>query len=187
MTAQTPHIDRRTARTRRALRAALIALLEHKRFEEITVQEIVETADVARSSFYLHCAGKEDLLRQGLRTLREEIRAEVERSGPNADGLAFSRPLLEHARQHRNLFPALRGRAGEVFQAEMRAMIADLTENSLGPVRTGEAPREIVVQYLVGAFVGLFGWWAERNATLPPAELDRMFQRLAATGLSGLR
>src|SRR5262245_30026355 len=54
--------DRRMRRTRQLLRDALLALLKVKRYEDISVQDIIEHADVARSTFYVHYIDKDDLL-----------------------------------------------------------------------------------------------------------------------------
>ena len=59
-------VDRRAARTRRALHGALISLILRKGYDAITVQEIIDEADVGRATFYAHYRGKEDLLRGGL-------------------------------------------------------------------------------------------------------------------------
>lgn len=54
--------DRRVRKTQTAIKDALITLLEKKRFEEITIQEISDLADVNRSTFYTHFIDKYDLL-----------------------------------------------------------------------------------------------------------------------------
>ena len=54
--------DRRARRTRQLLRDAFVALLKEKRYEDVSVQDIIERADVARSTFYVHYVDKEDLL-----------------------------------------------------------------------------------------------------------------------------
>ena len=58
MTAQ----DRRITKTRKAIYAAFLQLLNQKNFETITVQEIIDLADVGRSTFYSHYESKELLL-----------------------------------------------------------------------------------------------------------------------------
>jgi AcrR family transcriptional regulator len=67
--------NRRAARTQAALRGALIRLLRRKDYEDITVQEILDEADVRRSTFYAHCSGKDQLLRLSLRLLPSELAA----------------------------------------------------------------------------------------------------------------
>src|SRR5262245_16300234 len=54
--------DRRTRKTRQQLRSALLVLLKEKRYEDISVQDIIERADVARSTFYVHYVDKDALL-----------------------------------------------------------------------------------------------------------------------------
>jgi len=56
--------DRRTQRTRRKLNTAMVGLIEEKRFDEITVQNVIDRAEVARGTFYSHCTGTEDLFDQ---------------------------------------------------------------------------------------------------------------------------
>ena len=54
--------DRRITKTRKAIYAAFLQLLNQKNFETITVQEIIDLADVGRSTFYSHYESKELLL-----------------------------------------------------------------------------------------------------------------------------
>jgi AcrR family transcriptional regulator len=54
--------DRRPQRTKRQLSKALIELVQEKRFDEITVQNVIDRADIGRSTFYTHFRDKEDLL-----------------------------------------------------------------------------------------------------------------------------
>jgi AcrR family transcriptional regulator len=68
-------IDRRVARTRRALYEALIRLIKRKGYAALTVQEIIDEADIGRATFYAHYRGKDDLLRGGFERLRGELKA----------------------------------------------------------------------------------------------------------------
>src|SRR5215207_139673 len=54
--------DARVRRTRDALGDALIALMQEKPFETITVQDVLDRAHVSRSTFYSHYSDKDDLL-----------------------------------------------------------------------------------------------------------------------------
>jgi len=66
-------MDRRATRTRRSLHQALISLILRKGYDAITVQEIIDEADIGRATFYAHYRGKEDLLRGGFEALRAEL------------------------------------------------------------------------------------------------------------------
>jgi AcrR family transcriptional regulator len=54
--------DRRVERTEQLLRQALLALVQEKGFEALTVQEIIDRANVGRATFYAHFDNKDDLL-----------------------------------------------------------------------------------------------------------------------------
>lgn len=62
-------MDRRSQRTRRAIYEAFSGLLARKKYSQITVQEILDAADIGRSTFYAHFSTKEDLLRE----IRDEL------------------------------------------------------------------------------------------------------------------
>jgi AcrR family transcriptional regulator len=57
--------DRRVQRTRQLLRTALVPLIEENGFEALTVQDIIDRANVGRATFYAHFDKKEDLLVSG--------------------------------------------------------------------------------------------------------------------------
>ncbi|MFK7802885.1 MAG: TetR/AcrR family transcriptional regulator [Anaerolineae bacterium] len=54
--------DRRVLRTRSSLQSALKQLMQEKQYSKIKVSEIVEVANVARPTFYMHFQTKDDLL-----------------------------------------------------------------------------------------------------------------------------
>src|SRR5262245_23066722 len=69
------HLDRRIQRTRDLLHQALISLMIEKGYEVITVQDIIDRANVGRSTFYAHYVGKQDLLVSGLKGLSKHLLA----------------------------------------------------------------------------------------------------------------
>ena len=58
----TQKVDRRVRKTKAALRAGLIKLMQEKSIREITVRELVDEVDINRSTFYLHYTDIYDML-----------------------------------------------------------------------------------------------------------------------------
>jgi AcrR family transcriptional regulator len=63
----TKKIDRRVQRTQQLVRSAMLSLIQEKGFETLTVQEIIDRANIGRATFYAHFDGKDDLPRQRIR------------------------------------------------------------------------------------------------------------------------
>ena len=62
-------VDRRVARTKKALLDALHSLISEKDYDSIVVKEILDRADVGRSAFYTHFSDKDDLLAHGIQDI----------------------------------------------------------------------------------------------------------------------
>jgi len=186
--------DRRVARTRGMLQRALLSLILKKDYEAITIEEICEAANVGRSTFYSHYTSKDHLKRssldehlRGLLTDRQEHA--LARPGDIRDrSLGFSLSLFEHARDHVDLYRALAsGRGGSLSLSGIRQILSDLVRHELAAMAGKKSddviPRELVVQYIVGAYMAVLTWWLDRGAKLPPERMDAMFRRLATKGI----
>src|SRR5688572_21269164 len=114
--------DRRVLRTRRTLRNALVELILERGWDEVSVQDVCERADVGRSTFYMHFADKEELLFSGFDDLRKEVRAQLAAQGDAGPRvLGFARGLLEHAHENQRLGRAMFGkRSGQAVQKRFR-------------------------------------------------------------------
>jgi AcrR family transcriptional regulator len=183
-------VDRRSARTRRALHEALISLILRKGYDAITVQEIIDEADIGRATFYAHYRGKEDLLRGGFAALRAELKAArdagLAQPGTGQNGpLAFSLALYEHACAYKDVYRAVvGGRGGAVAIQEIRRVLSELVKEELSAFNDdGAVSRELALQFIVGTFLTVLTWCLERQPKLAPAQADAMFRRLAIDGI----
>lgn len=183
-------IDRRAIRTRKALHEALILLILRKGYEATTVQDIIDEANVGRSTFYAHYTGKEDLLRKGFDALRSELAAArhdaLRREGGVTPGkLVFSRTLFEHAGEYKHVYRALvGGRGGLVALNEIRRVLSEFVHQELATDHKDAAvPRELRVQFIVNAFITALTWWLERRPKLTPSQADSMFRSLVMNGI----
>ena len=180
-------VDRRAARTRRALHEALISLILRKGYEAITIQDLIDEADVGRSTFYAHYTGKEDLLRGGFDALRAEL-AVARRSASerrDAGPLAFSLAMFEHACGYKHVYKALvGGRGGVVAVNEIRRVLSELVQDELSGIwEDGAVSRELAVQFIVSTFLTVLTWMLERKPKLTPSQADLMFRHLAIGGI----
>jgi AcrR family transcriptional regulator len=159
-----------------------------KGYDALTVQDIIDRANVGRSTFYAHYVGKEDLLRSGLKDLRKELsdhqRASIKETSPQERAFGFSRALFEHAYSHRDTYRAIVGRrSGALVMTEMRMMLADLVRAELKQPSLGrhltDIPKNALVQFVVGALMSILTWWLDENAKLSADEANAVFRRLA--------
>ena len=188
MTRTNGSIDRRVARTRATLHQALMSLTLDKGYEAVTIGDICDTANIGRSTFYAHFPNKDALLRSGMDRLREMLQQQREASGNTVFGFSFA--MLEHARSHRDLHGALAGGSAIAVDA-VREILSDMVRGELTsavePQSDDAVPRELIVQYVVGALMAVVGWWLDGGAKLSAKQVDAMFRRLVTDGVMQLR
>ncbi len=97
--------------------------------------------------------------------------------------------MFEHAREHINLYKALAGnRGGAAALDAIRAMFSDMVRAELsadkGRVGTVDIPRNLMIQYIAGAFMAILTSWLDEGAKLPPARIDAIFRSLVLHGLA---
>ncbi|MCB1607667.1 MAG: TetR/AcrR family transcriptional regulator [Xanthomonadales bacterium] len=181
--------DRRIQRTRDALRDALLALMTERGWEGTSVQDICERANVARSTFYLHYNGKDELLQGGFQSLQMFLQTPadegiVDVANGNWAGFRFSLGLIEHAYENRRLFRNMIGRrSGFPVQQRFREMVLRLIDHEL-PTPTGDLPRAAVVRQLAAAFTELVAWSVDQKTPMPAEKLAAAFDRVAVSLLA---
>lgn len=152
--------DRRVLRSRRALRDALVSLVIERGWDNVSIQEVCERADVGRSTFYAHFGDKEELLVSGLDELRSWLRA----SSTSGVPLSFIEPLCAHVDEQRRMFSAVVGRkSGRVVQSRFQALIFDLVLEDLSASATDERERTLAAHYVTGALLAVLSAWIERR------------------------
>ena len=184
--------DRRSMRTRYALRGALMNLMGERAWDDIAVQDVCDRADIGRSTFYSHYPNKDALLLGSLDDLRVALvhlaaeRAATRDKGRQT-GFGFALGLIEHAHEQRKVFRSLIGRrSGFVVQQRFREMVIRLVTDEL-PVSTGKLPREAVARCIAAAFVELLSWWVEQRTPMPTEELATLFQEMSGPLLAERR
>jgi AcrR family transcriptional regulator len=182
-----PRDDRRSRRTRRMLGEALVALMLEKRYDAITVQEIIDRANVGRSTFYAHYLDKEDLLQHQVAEVVQSIDRHMDISA-GGNRIVPSIELFRHLRDSQALIRALvRGRAMETVLKTMRAHLSsNISERLAQRLPQGAEPAlqlPLVAHYVAGAMLTMFDWWLERDMQDTPEEIDAYFAQLVGPGV----
>ena len=179
--------DRRTQRTRQTLSHALITLIQEKRYESITVQDICDRANMGRSTFYTHYQDKDDLLASNFQQMMESLGSQVEWRN---DRFVFPvSPLFQHVQEHHHLYKALAWGGGfdvllRAGQQQWRAHIETHLNTMLPPGRAPAIPLDVVTTYLAGTLQTMLLWWLDRKMPYSPERMDEMFQQLVMPGVN---
>jgi AcrR family transcriptional regulator len=181
--------DRRIQRTKQLLREALFSLIKEKGFETLSVQDIIDRANVGRATFYAHFDNKEDLLLSGFDGLRASLRARQRdaHSGSLAvdqRAFAFIHELLAHIEEHRQLFRVMAGkRSGAVVQNIVRKLVVDLVRDDLKTViAPGDARSNTTNaggEFIAAGLFGMLVWWLDTKPQLSIEELNALFRQFA--------
>ncbi len=185
--------DRRVQRTQQLLRGALFSLIQEKGYERLSVQNIIDRANVGRATFYAHFDNKEDLLISGFDNLRaslKERQREALSRGSSLDErvLAFSYEMFAHANEYRDVFQAMVGkRSGAVVRQLLYKILLDLVRDDVKATisrgRANSIPVEAFAQFITGALLGLLMWWLNGRMRLSVEEVSALFRRLAIPAL----
>lgn len=184
MTDRPPEPDRRVLKTKAALRDAMLDLMAARGWDQMTIQEICDRANVGRSTFYVHYQSKDELLSEGLNDLRDMIAAQTAEA-QHADG-HFLAGLLEHMAQQRDVFRAAIGRrGGQGVARRFRQMVCQLVEIELKRRAHPEAAHPWVARFVAGGVVEAMAWWVDAPEPPPIATMQRELDALAQATLGG--
>jgi AcrR family transcriptional regulator len=180
--------DRRSQRTYRLVSAAFAELMVEKPYEEILVQDILDRADIGRTTFYAHYFDKEDVLNSMVEEQLERFTHQFAHATARQRVMP-SLELFEHIYHspHQHLRALMRGRAGEPLWEALQTALCQAIEPALSTLcaerRSPSIPLPVVSQYLAGAFFTLLKWWVEASMPYPPEQMEHIFQQLALPGV----
>jgi AcrR family transcriptional regulator len=184
---QRPKPDLRIRRTRSLLSNALVALIQEKSIDKITVQEVLDRAAVGRSTFYLHYRDTDDLflcvLEDGLETWTTALTRKQEKSYRVAPVAEFFAHVGDAKKLYRALVDSARIHAFfELAQGYFARSIARRL-NNMGLKNLVESELDARSHALAGNLLSLLKWWLDRGARESPKAMDELFHRMAWNGL----
>jgi len=171
--------DRRVRRTTQALTHAFVDLVREKRYDAITVQDLLERADVGRSTFYAHYRGKDDLLERSFARMLARLDEGLEQDGVRPR-VAPVRDLFRHVGAFGSFHRAL-AQAGMLHRV-YEAGTDQLSRTIRARLPAGAVPVVVRAQALAGAVFALLRWWLAHGMSYTPEQMDDMFHASSIEG-----
>jgi AcrR family transcriptional regulator len=175
--------DPRVEATRDRLGAAMWALFQEKPFDAITVQELLDHAGVARSTFYTYFRDKNDLFVSDLDEFLERIATGLVGRSDAGDRVAPVREFFSHVGESRKLYVTFvaSGRIHEFldlsrahFTRGIEGRLAELPRSA----RLEARQRAALAHAFGGALVSLLMWWIDGGCVMTPAAVDELFHTM---------
>lgn len=175
--------DRRVQRTKQTLYSALTQLVDEKPFDKITVQEILERANIGRTTFYTHFESKEDLFVGS----HEQIIRAISHSFFSDGGDLRAEPSLElqlflrMSQESRDTyFYLVSGTGGKILQLLQNRIAQYLAEqlNQLFQEDQGSVPFDVLAQHVAGSIVSVISWWMDKRTPHTGEEIATMLHQM---------
>lgn len=184
-------MDRRQMKTREAIFGALTTLLSEKNYNQITVQEIIDRANVGRTTFYAHFETKEYLLKD----LCEELFGHIIDTamglphghnhyscGRKSDSVFLH--LLRHLRENdRNILELLSSQNNEIFLKYFKCNLKNLIRLQYADtqgLKNSALPEDYLINHISSSFVETVDWWLSHGMQETPEQLNEYFLAVVA-------
>lgn len=179
-------MDRRQKKTREAIFAAFTTLLSQKHYNQISVQDIIDEADIGRTTFYAHFETKDYLLKD----LCEELFGHIIDTamglphghyhyscGSKTDSVFLH--LLRHLQENdRNILQLLSSQNNEIFlryfKSNLKRLIV-IQYAEKGLLKNSTLPEDYLVNHISSSFVETVDWWLSHQMKESPEEITALF------------
>lgn len=176
-------MDRRQRKTRKAIYVAFEELLGEHHYSDVTVANIIDRADIGRSTFYAHFATKDELLEHMCTELFAHVFDGVDVDPHTHESLevvtleGMIAHLLCHLRDsHGGICGKLLAEGEPHFSSRFRERLSSFLSHHL-PERTSWVPDDLMLAFLVGCFCQAIAWWRDQAYETSPEKLAHWYTR----------
>lgn len=170
-------IDRRVQRTRQLLQNALSELILDKGYEKVTVQDVIDRANVGRSTFYAHFQDKEELLLSGFEPLLAEFKDFL--TGQTFDDespWALILSMFQRVQKQQGGYITLTH-----LQKYLFGFLLDHLKQQL-PKRNKSMPPALLAHHIASSFIAMLSWWIDNNYPYSAEQMTGYFRQLVEPG-----
>lgn len=183
-------MDRRQQKTRKLIFSALATLLEVKSYNEITVQDIIDEANIGRSTFYSHFTTKDSLLNEMCSDIFEHVFSntlEIEKTH-NFSNTKYSlceqmTHILYHLKDNgKEIFKLLKSESGDLFLNILKGYLPKMFEPL---IKQSDllVPMSYVKSFLIGSFANTIMWWVDEEMKTPPELVAKYYFSIINNGM----
>ncbi|MFB5675190.1 TetR/AcrR family transcriptional regulator [Paenibacillus terreus] len=180
-----PKVDRRILKTQEALKKAVIELMTEKSFDEITIQDLSDRANVSRGTIYLHYQDKYDLLDKLIEAHMNELR-EICLSSADLEYVEAELLWFEYFERHYLFFSTMLASKGAPFFRTrfLELVVSVLHEDSCQTEgRNEEFHSDLVIEFFASAIVGIVEWWFKNEKPYSPQVMAEQVGKLLERNL----
>jgi AcrR family transcriptional regulator len=170
-------MDRRMRKTKVAIYAAFSELLAKKKYSQITIEQIINLADIGRSTFYSHFDTKDELLKSMCLDMFQSM-ALSEHSLDITDSHSIVTELLCHIKNNKKAINGvITSESGNLFIRYFKDYFNQRIEKLLDrfdkPYAT--VPKDFLINHISGSFIEMVEWWVESGMKQTPEELTEYY------------
>jgi AcrR family transcriptional regulator len=175
-----PKVDRRIKKSQQALKKAVLELMAEKNFDDITIQDLSDRADVSRGTIYLHYMDKYDLLDKLIEGHIDEMR-EMCVDHADMDHIECSFICTEYLDNNYDFFATMLASKGAPYfhkrymDYQIEEFIKDIDVTN--GINKG-FDRDVTVRFIASAYVGVVEWWFKNDRPIPHQELAKQLGEL---------
>lgn len=173
--------DRRYLRTRQAISDAMWKLMQEKDFEQISIGEIAERANINRVTFYRHYEDKYAWLDNCIRTLLMELSDINQTVHVSKDQTALYDAFLktfQHFDRNFQLYEILLNNKGTMFFQERFKNVQLDFLRSVAETKPQNCEQDFENHFVASAVAGSIEWWIRNDRPIPPEEMARKMMQI---------
>jgi AcrR family transcriptional regulator len=181
------HLDRRVQRTRKSLQDSLMALILEEGYDEISIQDITEKANLGRATFYLHFKDKDELLLEVMNQLIIDFMEQAPQLTEAQWRLEDTKTIIklfDFAAAHYDLYRILTiGSGGITASRQLHHSIAENIQGFIqAEIDTLDAqpvlPIDFIANHFSGSLLATIYWWLDNDLPYSAEEMATMFQKV---------
>ena len=180
--------DRRIQKTRKQLRDSMMELILDQGYDDISIQDVTDRANLGRATFYLHYREKDELYADVMRHMAEEYFSSLPKQDPkkvqlfNVQDLKL---LFNFVENHYDFYRIIIMGRGAMLTF---VLLTDIAKNYILNVSKAQelrieeitgVPSDFLLNYNAGTLISTIFWWLENNMPYTAEEMARMYEKMS--------